>query len=487
MASEVSKSDTPVVTTAAATSDPAKTATEITSANSGELASDNPAKNPDSAVATNNNSEAIASEVSKSDTPVVTTAAATSDPAKTETEVTSANSGELAAAIEKPSVSVEETSPVTNKTAVTSESEDRAIASTSDITDSSHTPKNSINSTTADVTQTSITSTPAQNITQLTSQSFAFNTGVFKVGETGKVGIDYLFDGGGYEGELGIFNLEGMENLAQNSDAFITEAARRAVSNSNLGYVVINDATEGSRFSGALSDDINRNQGEYKGVKTLTMLPGDTFAFILVPNGANLQQVANNSATGDDTRPLFSLPMANPNGSFMTGQIADVTGVGNTFVMEDLRVDKSNTDRDYNDIIFQVRGATGSAVSIDSVIDSNKDWRPTNLGKALTEYAKAYVTPENPKVGELVTDELYDSVFGNTDNEVDNASKTEAIASEVSKSDTPVVTAPATSDPAKTETEVTSTNSDELDSAIEKPSVSVEETSPVTDKAAVTS
>ncbi|MEG4809952.1 S8 family serine peptidase [Microcoleus sp. F8-D1] len=278
-----------------------------------------------------------------------------------------------------------------------------------------------------------------------------------------------------------------MENLAQNSDAFITEAARRAVSNSNLGYVVINDATEGSRFSGALSDDINRNQGEYKGVKTLTMLPGDTFAFILVPNGANLQQVANNSATGDDTRPLFSLPMANPNGSFMTGQIADVTGVGNTFVMEDLRVDKSNTDRDYNDIIFQVRGATGSAVSIDSVIDSNKDWRPTNLGKALTEYAKAYVTPENPKVGELVTDELYDSVFGNTDNEVDNASKTEAIASEVSKSDTPVVTAPATSDPAKTETEVTSTNSDELDSAIEKPSVSVEETSPVTDKAAVTS
>ena len=412
---------------------------------------------------------------------------ATSQSKTPDTSITSSENKTIAPAIEKPSVSVEETSPVTDKAAVTSESEDRAIASTSDITDSSQIPKNSINSTTADVTKTSITSTPAPNITQLTSQSFTFNTGVFKVDETGKVGIDYLFDGGGYEGELGIFNLEGMEKLAQNSDAFITEAARRAVSNSNLGYVVINDATEGARFNGDLPYDINRDRGEYKGVKTFTMLPGETFALILVPNGANLQQVANKSATGDDARPLFSLPMANPNGSFMTGQIADVTGVGNTFVMEDLRVDKPGTDSDYNDIIFQVRGATGSAVSIDSVINPNKEWRSTDLGKALIEYTKAYVTPENPKVGELVTDELYDSVFGNKDNQVDNNSKTEAIASEVSKSDTPVVTAPATSDPAKTETEVTSTNSDELAPAIEKPSVSVEETSPVTDGTAVIS
>ncbi|MEG4216181.1 hypothetical protein, partial [Microcoleus sp. Pol14C4] len=68
IASEVSKSDTAVITTAPATSDPAKTETEVTSANSGALVSNNPAKNPDSAVVTNNNSEAIASEVSKSDT-----------------------------------------------------------------------------------------------------------------------------------------------------------------------------------------------------------------------------------------------------------------------------------------------------------------------------------------------------------------------------------------------------------------------------------
>ena len=280
--------------------------------------------------ATNNNTEQpkgnVTSATSQSKTPDAST--------------TSTENKAIAPAIEKPSISVVETSPVTNKTAVTSESENKTNSSTLNITDSSQTPTNSINSTTVDGTQTSITSTPVQNITQLTSPSFTFNMGVFKVAETGNVGIDYLFDGGGYEGELGIFSLKGMEKLAQNSDAFITEAARRSVSNSNLGYVVINDATEGARFNGNLPYDINHNKGEYQGVKTFTMLPGDTFAFILVPNGANLQQVANKSATGDDARPLFSLPMANPNGSSMTGQIADVTGAGNTFVMEDLRVDK---------------------------------------------------------------------------------------------------------------------------------------------------
>lgn len=39
-------------------------------------------------------------------------------------------------------------------------------------------------------------------------------------------------------------------------------------------------------------------------------------------------------------------------GAYQTGQIADVIGDGNTFVLEDLRTD-GTTDRDYNDIIFQ--------------------------------------------------------------------------------------------------------------------------------------
>ncbi|NJK27792.1 MAG: hypothetical protein HC925_03625, partial [Coleofasciculaceae cyanobacterium SM2_3_26] len=33
-----------------------------------------------------------------------------------------------------------------------------------------------------------------------------FYTGTFTVGETGEVGVDYLFDGGSYKGELAIFS-----------------------------------------------------------------------------------------------------------------------------------------------------------------------------------------------------------------------------------------------------------------------------------------
>jgi hypothetical protein len=55
------------------------------------------------------------------------------------------------------------------------------------------------------------------------------------VGESGEVTIDYLFDGGGYEGELAIFSLEGMELLEPGSEAFIQTAADRALSNSETG------------------------------------------------------------------------------------------------------------------------------------------------------------------------------------------------------------------------------------------------------------
>jgi hypothetical protein len=44
---------------------------------------------------------------------------------------------------------------------------------------------------------------------------FQFESGYFTVGESGEVTIDYLFDGGGYEGELAIFSLEGMEDLTR--------------------------------------------------------------------------------------------------------------------------------------------------------------------------------------------------------------------------------------------------------------------------------
>jgi len=59
----------------------------------------------------------------------------------------------------------------------------------------------------------------------------SFDTGVFTVGYSGQVSIDYLFDGGAYQGDLAIFSLEGMEQFDANLNEFIAEAARRALSN----------------------------------------------------------------------------------------------------------------------------------------------------------------------------------------------------------------------------------------------------------------
>ncbi len=218
-----------------------------------------------------------------------------------------------------------------------------------------------------------------------------FKSGVFTVSNTGKVSVDFVFDGGGYKGELAIFSLEGMNEFELGSQEFIKEAASRALSHSELGHVVISDPTEGAAFSGFLGEG-NHNSGDYLGVKTFDMRPGDTFGVMLIPNG-RVQQVFDNPAMGGAVRPLFSLATANPEDAFHVGQIADVTGDSHTFVMEDLRVD-SWTDKDYNDIIFQVTGATGKAVHLDEVINPNHDWRITELGKTILNYAELANQPD---------------------------------------------------------------------------------------------
>ncbi len=248
-----------------------------------------------------------------------------------------------------------------------------------------------------------------------------YTSGYFTTDSTGNIGIDYLFDGGGYRGQLALFSLEGMEAYTPGSPEFIKEAARRALSESELGYIVIDDPTEGARFDGKLGEN-SQNSGDYKGVKQFKVTPNGHYAFMLVPNGL-VADVFKNPAIGGDKRPLFSLVTANPNAAFHVGQIVDVTGTGNTFVFEDLRMDKGS-DRDYNDIIFQVRNAYGVAEQMDDWIAPGKDWRTSNLGKALIEYTKPYITPivdvipipipSDPSILEPPTPELPDpgdSVF----------------------------------------------------------------------------
>ncbi|HEY9828928.1 MAG TPA: S8 family serine peptidase, partial [Stenomitos sp.] len=239
-----------------------------------------------------------------------------------------------------------------------------------------------LHTTSASVGHSDGTSVAGTTPAQLDS---TFTSGVFTVGAKGEVSFDYLFDGGAYEGQVAIFNLNGMEHFVPGSEEFMHEAANRALSNSNLGHIVMSDATEGARFSGSLPWEGGFNSGEYQGVTTFSMNPGDKFGIMLVPNGT-VQQVWDGENCGD-VHPLFSMTTANPNEAFHVGQIADVNGHGNTFVMEDLRMD-GHSDKDYNDIIFQVRGATGQAVHLDDVINPDLDWRMTELGEKLMEYIK---------------------------------------------------------------------------------------------------
>ncbi|TAG95294.1 MAG: DUF4114 domain-containing protein [Oscillatoriales cyanobacterium] len=248
----------------------------------------------------------------------------------------------------------------------------------------------------ADKTEVTAIETPKSTNTispkpEIIAANNPFVSGKFLVDSKGQVGIDFVFDGGLYKGQLAIFSLKGMEKFVPGAEEFIKETASRSLSNSAKGHVVIDDLSEGAKFTYNLPEG-NSNDGTYLGVKTFAMTPGDEFGVMLVPNGT-VREVLNNPAIGGNKRPLFSMATANPNQAFQVGQIADVTGDGSTFAMEDMRVDLGS-DRDYNDFVFQVRGAKGNAVRLNDVINPDKDWRKTDMGQVLIAYAKPYVEPK---------------------------------------------------------------------------------------------
>ncbi|MEG3875686.1 DUF4114 domain-containing protein, partial [Microcoleus sp. Z1_B5] len=289
---------------------------------------------------------------------------------------------------------------------------------------------------------------------------FPFTSGVFTTDQTGRVSVDYTFDGGMFKGELAIFSLDDLEKFEPGSEAFIKEVATRSLSNSVKGHVVINDATEGARFSGFLGEN-NANEGVYLGVKSFGVSAGGKYGVMLVPNGS-VKFVYDNPTVGGDKRPLFSMAMANPVEGFHFGQIADMTGEGNTFIMEDMRLD-AGSDRDYNDLIFQVRGATAKAALLDTVINPDKEWRKTDLGKALIAYAKPYITPEpKPNVDPELSDLLDDL-------------ETEILTSSTSDKETPKTPAPTTTTDKDTTDATQVETTDKVDAKPTTPAVTTEE------------
>ncbi len=136
---------------------------------------------------------------------------------------------------------------------------------------------------------------------------------------------------------------------------------------------MLSDFTDGAKSSVKLATDGLFNNGTYRGIKTYQMDNFAKFGVMLIPN-ASIWEVYNNPAAAGAKRALFSNSMANPTQAINGGaQLADVTGNGTVFGFEDQRLD-ANSDRDYNDIVFRLLGATSDAVGISSVINSAKNW-----------------------------------------------------------------------------------------------------------------
>ncbi|MEG3977398.1 Ig-like domain-containing protein, partial [Microcoleus sp. herbarium8] len=128
-----------------------------------------------------------------------------------------------------------------------------------------------------------------------------------------------------------------------------------------------------------------------------------------------------------ENRPLFSIATANPNDTSYVLQVADVTGTGNTFALEDMSA--ANSDGDYNDLIFTVLGATGNAPLLDSVINPDREWRSTPLGQQLIEYANSQVPSDTapPAIAAaLVNDTGSNSTDGITNNPAISGTITDA-------------------------------------------------------------
>ena len=177
---------------------------------------------------------------------------------------------------------------------------------------------------------------------------------------------------------MAIFSLQGMQNLTPGSPEFIREAGRRALSDTTLGHLVISDYTDAARTSATLPWEPNYNGGTYRGIRTLSMTPGDTFGVMIVPAGTVWQVYSNPTLTGKMT-PLFSIPEANPQAY---DQFAQITSTD--FGFEDQRRDVAgNSDCDYNDVVFRIVGAIGKAPSYASIVNSYRNLLTTDAASKI--------------------------------------------------------------------------------------------------------
>lgn len=235
----------------------------------------------------------------------------------------------------------------------------------------------------------------SQEILPASAPSPSSQLGVFEVGAEGEVEIDFLFDGGAYLGEVGIFSLEGM---SMDSEGFAIEAANRALNNSQeSGYIAISDLTDSAMISGSTPYDKNHNIGKYKIEHSFLMASGTQFGIVFAAN-SSIQDVITNP----NGELIFSLPQVNINQSIQFAQVPGVDSTGLTFTNSDTFAFEDiagiGSDNDFNDTIIQIKGATGTATQLDEVINPERDWRDFEPGRQVLELVGRQKKDEPPIV-----------------------------------------------------------------------------------------
>lgn len=247
---------------------------------------------------------------------------------------------------------------------------------------------------------------------------FTQNAGVFTVGTSGKISYDFLYDGGGYRGELAIFSLDGMENYAPGSYEFTQEAARRALTNSGAGYVLVSDRQEKAKFSANLPWEGNFNYGEYQGPRLIELNPGGEYALMLIPNNT-VAEIYTNSSLFENIRkaPIYSMPEYNPGAKVQqftedNPVITDVVKLDkdNIYGFEDIRVDTGG-DRDFNDIVVEIEGVKSNLPTFDEIGNPGRDFYTGDLAEQIDNYTKANTASFgeiSSSTGQVSVDWLYD-------------------------------------------------------------------------------
>ena len=182
-----------------------------------------------------------------------------------------------------------------------------------------------------------------------------------------------------------------MEAFNPGSTEFIQTAAQRALSNSEKGYVLLRDREEGAKFSQEIDWESYFNWGRYQGIKTFNLAPNEQFALMLVQN-TSVEAIASDPSltSRQGSRALFSLREANGVGA-RSGQLIDLNGQSQAgsglYSFEDQSLHLDGSDRDYNDLVFQLRGATGLVNSASEYSNPNRDFLSSEAGQEVVTYA----------------------------------------------------------------------------------------------------